>query len=394
MNKLSESMAPTPGLWAALFFLGAVKQLTSLFVDLREAVGIHVPFAATWIGRDFTNLWVGSKLAREGVNIYNNADYVAGLSGFGIQQWQNYSYPPATLLVGTPLSFLPYQMALALWVAGGLIAFFFAAKPYIRFHPAWLLLLPGLLTRNGQWGVFAAALFLWSFRGSGFAAGLLTLKPHLGLVLAATMAFKQRWRQILVAVIICSALWGAAEVAFGLTNEFFTDGVRVQRLVLTYPGNQPYFDGMPSAYIRLRGFQFAWLAHSIVAGLALAIFWRIRHHPMKALAFPAATTTFLVLPYGFLYDMAVVSLGFAILMHQRWTLLNFWKKTIVALCFLSPAMTGVTAIPLILLVGLYIQSIELPGLIPDRSSPDEPADVLETYLGNRRDNADDLSEVT
>jgi hypothetical protein len=347
--------APSPLFWVALFLLGFVNKFHGIMIDFLAAEGIEVPFARTWIGRDFTNLWVGSKMALDDLNIYDLAVYQAGLSAAGIEQGQNFSYPPATLLVGTPLSFVPYPIALAIWVTLGLVAFYFAARPFIRFHPAWLLLLPGLLTRNGQWGVFAAALFLWSFRGSGLAAGLLTLKPHLGLLLALTMAVKGRWRQTAVAIVTCVLLWGAAELAFGLTHAFLTDGVRVQQIVLTTPTDQPYFGGMPSAYVRLRGYGFAGAAHLIVVVAALALLWQARDRPMKHLAFPVATATFLVLPYGFSYDMAVVSLGFAILIYQRWSTFRIWHRVVVVFCYLSPTLTSWPIIPLILLAGLYIQ---------------------------------------
>ena len=349
--------SPSPAFWIALFVAGAIAPLFRLYVDLTLADGITVPAAHTWIGRDFTNLWVGSRLALQGVNIYDNHAFLTGLAQYGITQGQNYSYPPATLLIGVPLSLPPYPVALAVWFVGGWIAFALAARPYIRFHPIWLLLLPStVLTRNGQWGVIAAALFLWSYRGSGLAAGLLTLKPHLGLLLAGTMAVKRRWRQIAVALLACACLWGAAELIFGLTGKFLTDGVAMQRAVLLDPHAQSYFNGMPSAYVRLRAFDFAWAVHAAASAAALAMLWRVRHRPMMALAFPVATATFIVLPYGFSYDMAVVSLGFAVMLHDRWRTLAPWEIVVAISGFLSPNFTAFTIAPLILLAGLFIQT--------------------------------------
>jgi hypothetical protein len=328
-----------------------------LYGDLSLANGIEIPAVRTWIGRDFTNLWVGSRLALEGVNIYDFGDYMAGLAHYGITQSQNYSYPPATLLVGTPLSMIPYPVALALWVVGGWVAFALAARPYIRFHPAWLLLLPAVVVgRNGQWGVYAAALFLWSFRGSGIAAGLLTLKPHLGLVLAAAMLSKKAWRQIAIASLTCALLWGAAEFAFGLTPQFLTDGIAVQRIILTTTSDQPYFGGMPSTYVHLRTWELGWIAHALAALAAASMLWKIRHRPLPELVFPSATATFLILPYAFGYDMAVVSLGFAVMIHERWQHMADWQKIVAVLAFLSPTLTWVPVEPLILLGGLYLQT--------------------------------------
>jgi hypothetical protein len=341
----------------ALFAAGAAQSVLRLYVDLAIAEGVEISAARTWVGRDFTTLWLGAKLALGGVNIYDYGDYAAGLKSFGITQAQNYSYPPATLLIGTPFSLIPYPIALALWFAGGWVLFALAARPYIRFHPAWLLLLPAVVvSRNGQWGVFAAAMFLWSFRGSGVAAGLLTLKPHLGLVLAAVMLCKRAWRQIIVAVLVCALMWGAAELAFGLTWPFLSDGVAVQRIILTDPGNQSYFGAMPSTYVHLRGWEFAWVAHVAAASLAAAMLWQVRDRPMRGLVFPSATATFVVLPYAFGYDMAVVSLGFAIMIHERWRSLPGWQKVVAALGFLSPSLMWLGIEPIILLAGLYLQT--------------------------------------
>ena len=376
MSNWPTRTAPSPALWGAIFLLGAVTQITRAYVDFREADGISIPFAKTWIGRDFTNFWIGPQLATEGVNVYHNSTYMAYLREWGIEQGQHYLYPPATLIFELPFSLLPYPVALGFWVLGGLIAFWLAARPYIRFHPLWLLLLPGLLTRNGQWGAFAGALFLWSFRGSGLAAGLLTMKPHLGILLGVSMLMKRCWRQILVAVLVCLVVWGIAELIFNLTYEFFTDGFRVQRFILNDPRDQPYFGGMPSTYIRLRGLEYAWLAHLLVATVALALFWRARACRLKDLAFPAATATFLVLPYGLLYDMAVVSLGFAVLMYERWGSMKIWQRTVVTVAFLSPALTHYTIVPIILLAGLFVQVQQLLATpadalsgLPSRTKP-------------------------
>ncbi len=337
--------------------------------------GITIPEARTWIGRDFTNLWVGSRLALDGVNIYDLGDYLAGLASFGITQGQNYSYPPATLLVGTPLSLLPYPFALALWFIGSWVAFALAARPFVRFHPAWLLVLPAaVVSRNGQWGVYAAALFLWSFRGSGVAAGLLTLKPHLGVLLAAAMLARKAWRQIMVAMLTCAILWGVAELAFGLTGDFFDEGVAVQKAILTTARNEPYFSAMPSTYVHLRTTSFGWIAHGVAALVALAMLWRVRDRPLMDQAFPVATATFIVLPYAFGYDMAVVSLGFVVMMHQRWRTMIGGEKLVAVLGFLSPTLTYLPIAPLILLAGLHLQTRRPSYVATGDTSADARAD--------------------
>ena len=282
--------------------------------------------------------------------------WVHDLKQFGIVANQNYSYPPATLLLGSALSWLPYLPALAVWSLGGWVAFYLAARTYVPFHPAWVLLLPATVSMpNGQYGVFAAALWLFAFRGSGIAAGLLTLKPHLGLLLAVCLLAKHRWMQIAAALAAMILLWATAEAVFQLTLQFATEGIATQASVLTDTNAQPYFAAMPSAYIRLRNTFLAWPAQVMIAMAALAMLWTARNRPLKDLAFPAATATFLVLPYGFSYDMGVVSLGFAILIYRHWTVLPLWQRVVSMLGFLSPGWASIAVEPLILLAGLYVQ---------------------------------------
>jgi hypothetical protein len=103
-----------------------------------------------------------------------------------------------------------------------------------------------------------------------------------------------------------------------------------------------------------------WLG--IAAQIASAIFalwqlWRIHRLPPVQLAFPAATATFLILPYAFNYDMTVVALGFAILLFSRWDNLSWGEKAILTIGFLSPQLTFVSTLiaPAALALSLHVQ---------------------------------------
>ncbi|MDQ3145165.1 MAG: DUF2029 domain-containing protein [Pseudomonadota bacterium] len=331
-------------------------------LDFIHRDGHFLPHAGTWWGRDFTNLYFGGRFAvAEGINVYDQAAYLPALREQGILAGQNYSYPPATLAIGFLLSLLPYVAALLLWSLAGLACFLVAARRYINFPWPWLLLLPATVPfPNGQWGLFVAALWLWSFAGSGSAAGLLTMKPHLGILLAPALAFKRRWRQMAVAVAVTLLIWLSAEWAFGLTRSYLTVGAETQMAILTTRSDQPFFSAMPSTYAALRLFPFAWWAHAAVAVASLALLWGLRQQPLIRLAFPLATASFLVLPYGFAYDMAVVSLGFLTLLHTRWGDLTWPSRAMAIGGYLSVAFPQ--AAPVLLLAGLWVQRQVLRSL--------------------------------
>jgi hypothetical protein len=342
-------------LWTLLFVAAAYGSIVFSAQDFIHRDGLYLPHAGTLYGRDFTNLYFGGRAAWfDGLNVYSLADYQAALSRAGIKAGQNYSYPPVTLALGALLSLLPYLFALSLWSLAGLACFLLAARPYVRFAWPWLLLLPGCAAiPNGQYGLFTAALWLWSFRGSGTAAGLLTVKPHLGLLMAPTLALRGRWRQAAVAAAVGLALWGLGEYLFGLTRAFFEQGARIQARVLLTPTAEPYFAAMPSTFVRLRQFAFAWPAHIAVAGVTVAMLWPLRHQPLRRLAFPLATATFLILPYSFAYDMAVVSLGFAVLIDDRWGDLGWTGRAAALAGFAAPLVPAFA--PPLLRAGLWVQ---------------------------------------
>ncbi len=83
--------------------------------------------------------------------------------------------------------------------------------------------------------------------------------------------------------------------------------------------------------------------------------------PLGRLCFPAATATFLVLPYAFDYDMTVATLGLMLTLHRRWEALAGWERAVLGAGFLVPqgcillAMAGLPLTPVFLLGALFVQ---------------------------------------
>jgi hypothetical protein len=342
--------------WILLFGVNALPWLLFSYADFLALDSHWVSRAGMLWGRDFSNQWFGGKLALDGLNVYDNTAYREAIRSYGATAFQNYSYPPHTLLLGAILAIFPYPVALFLWAMGGSILLYRAAKPYVPFSP-WLVLLVPSLARipYGQFGLLTSALFLFAMRGSGVAAGFLTMKPHLGILLAAAMAVKKRFRQILVALAVTVLLLLLSEWMFGLGSAFLHEGLQTQALVLRTGFDAAYFSVMPSAYVALRHTGLEWLAQAAVAVAALSILWQFRSAILADLAFPVATATFIVLPYSFGYDMALVSIGFAVILYAHWTELSWAERLVAILAFSAPNLIGTHIVPLILLAGLWVQ---------------------------------------
>jgi len=343
-------------IWVLLFAINAVPWLTFSFADMLSLGPGFVSRAGMLWGRDFSNQWFGGTFALQGMNVYDHSAYQAAIGKYGATAFQNYSYPPHTLLLGAVFSLFPYPLALLLWAIVGSILFYRAAKPFVPFSP-WLVLLVPAVARipYGQFGLLASALYLYSMRGSGIAAGFLTMKPHLGFLLAAAMVVKRRYRQIVVAVGVTCILLLLAEGLFGLGSAFLDEGLQTQTRVLRNTLDAPYFNVMPSAYVALRHTGLGWAGQAAVAAAALFILWQLRSADLKDLAFPVATATFIVLPYGFAYDMAVVSVGFAAILYAQWKDLSWVERIVALLAFSVPNLIFIHVVPLILLAGLWLQ---------------------------------------
>jgi len=91
-----------------------------------------------------------------------------------------------------------------------------------------------------------------------------------------------------------------------------------------------------------------WLLFAIAGALLLA---------NNVNVFTAATATFLISPYGFHYDMPVVSLGFGLLIYNHWGDMPIRHRVPVALGFLAPiiAVLGTWWMPPILGCALWAQ---------------------------------------
>lgn len=360
----------------ALIWLAALALAPIIYAyDWMQLDGIRLSKAHLVIGRDFLNVWTGGQLVLSNKLqlLYDYQNYMSWQEHiFGPLDPYNYSYPPHSLFLAAPFGSLPYLAALSLWTLAGAAFFLVAAKPYMpRNLPlGCAILTPAALVNiwAGHYGFVIGGLWLMFFsslahhpRRAGLFAALLTLKPHMGLLIAAALLIRRQYSAISTAIAFTAVLMLLSGLAFGfnLWPQWLFDTSALQAKIMTAPGPKFYYLMMPSTFIALREapLQLAILAHCSLAAGAIYLFWQARNAAMSELAFIAASVTALILPYIFNYDLTVASLGFLVFLYKYWADLTRWEKIALWLGFAIPLLIMVQGLlgPIALLAGLIVQ---------------------------------------
>ena len=369
MNSNSKGSAKPPFVfWTCLWGIGLAIALVAVAYDLI-APDLGVP-----TGRDFSNLYTAGRLALEGraYEAFDANSHRLALREFvGPLTQQVYSYPPHAIFIALPFAPLPYGWSLALWSLLTLAFFYWAAKPHVAFAPILSVLTPAALLNIwcGQYGLVFGGLWLLYFHWlgkrpvrAGLIAAAMTFKPHLGLFIGLTAL--SNWRTFVAALLGIAALVLASAWAFEWASwySFIGNNVGTHVGFLTQKSDDFYFRLMPSAFTAYGRNGVALIIQIATALAAIGLTVRSR----RIEPFAMATATFLIIPYAFVYDMTVVSLGFANLLWLNWRKLAGWERGVLALAFLSPGITILFAeitpmlIPPILLLGLVIQTRPAP----------------------------------
>ena len=337
--------------WGIAFYFA--KRL--YFFDLDRLSGIHVT-RQVLIGRDFVNVWTGGTLARLGdvgvlydVQAYRFILHRAlELSGI-----YAYSYPPHTLLIAVPFGLFSYPVALALWTAGGAALFAHAARPYLArvgLPAAITLLLPASLVNiwAGHYGFLIGALGLYGWRWldenpkrAGIMFGIMTFKPHLGVLIALVLVLRREWMAAAWAAgtTLALALLSGALFGFDLWPTYVLKMLLFQADLFTDEVTRSFHHMMPttSAAILLLGYSETtakvWQAASALVALGTVVEAVRRRVDTLDIGLIASTAVFLVVPYAFNYDMTVVSLAALIYLARLASFPPCWERFAMQLVF-------------------------------------------------------------
>lgn len=369
---------------AAFTLIGLALFAPLVWMYFRPVEGLF-DVAGYPLGRDFINIWMGSRLAERSVmTLFDyKAYYLAIQDAFGAQTpFHNWSYPPSFLFLVQPFGWLPYVPGLVVWTVLGFALY--AATVLRRVAPsargialALLALAPATLVNivTGQNGLFSAALLLGGIVAlerrpvlAGVLFGLLTVKPHLGVLLPVALVMIRAWRTILAAAITAAVLVAASLVQWGLAPwiGWFTATAAITRFHLaSFEGFYTYM--MPCVYgsARLLGASIGWalvvqgLVSLVVVVATALVFGRAKDAPLRALL--VTLGTLLASPYTFNYDLAALT-GAMLWVVAAMPAFGPRERTLFGLAWVAPVLVwplhllGIAVVPLIL-AGVFALAV-------------------------------------
>ncbi len=284
---------------------------------------------------DFVNVWAAGKLVLEGHAsaaydwpVHKAMEVVA--LGHPFEGYFGWHYPPVFLFVATGLALVPYTAAHLLWIVGTFPAYLLAIRTIIGTPVGWLMAaaFPAVLCNFvvGQNGFLSAALFgaalvmlVESPILAGLYIGVLTFKPHLGLLIPIALIAGGYWRAFASATIAGALLALASWAVFGTeawqafagnlghtSHAFLSNGWADWRKLQTAFGLTRTLGGSES---------LAWTVQAIVAlgaATVVAAVWRSRTR-FEIKAMTLATASLLATPYLYTYDLVVLAVPLAFL---------------------------------------------------------------------------------
>lgn len=290
------------------------------------------------VGGDFLAFYTAGDFAKGGhaLAAYDFAAFDAALKArapldhLGLL-WQ---YPPAVFFLTAPFALIPYKLSYFVWIGAGWTALLAALRNIgFRGPGFWLLGFSPLCVNvvdNGQISLLTAALLSLSVYDpknrwlvAGIAAGILTIKPQLGILLPIVFLCSGAWRTIAVASAIAIVIHGTSHLVFGAEGwrDFF---MAVQRLKadVTGPGHFAPPQGMATLFGQLRVLGFPTeVALPVQYGLSLtivglvAIVWRRPGDVLGKAALACAGAVFAA-PYAYGYETASLLLPAAYIASQ------------------------------------------------------------------------------
>lgn len=326
------------------------------------------------VGGDFTTFWIAAKtlLADGPLALYQPDTLNTRLEAafpLGRDVMLFWQYPPTFYFIVAPLAFLTYPAALCGWMAvttsaaGGALASLWRSRTPLLVAFASAAAWQAWIT--GQTGFLTAALVTlaagWADRRpviAGIAAGLLTVKPQLGLLIPVAYAAAGCWRAFGAAAVTAILLAGLSVVFFGVESWVgFFEAMGAQGARLSLSSFPQYKLITPYGFLTTLGTPAA-LAIFIqgLAALALAAFvfgvWRKSlSWETRLIALAAATP--LAAPYVFYYEAPIFFAAMIMLakcgIERGW--LRFEKQGLMALWILPAFTPGPDWLPISTLIA-------------------------------------------
>ena len=351
------------------------------------------------IGTDFSNVYAAGTLIWQGrpAEAYEPArQHAAEKAVFGGREvpFYGWHYPPFFFLIAFLVASVPYAWGLSIWLVASLAAYLAAMRAILP-RPETLLValaFPAVFVNigHGQNGFLTAALLggalhLLDRRPwlAGVLIGLLAYKPQFGVLIPVALLAGGRWNTIGAAAATVATLAAISFATLGSSVwHAFADSMTFTQTVVLEQGDtgwekiQSVFSasrmwgaGVPAAYA-------IQIALGLTLAASLAWLWQsAAAFELKAAGL--ATGSLLATPYVLDYDLVVLAV--AIAFFARHGLSRGFRRFEISLLaaawivpLLSRAISGVTGIPLGLLVVLALYVFTLQRAVRDR-----PGSVIE-----------------
>ena len=331
-DALARRGAPCPG-----HDQRPIVELVCFALCVAQCVYLAASFVqGTWlvdangapIATDFVNVWASGRQALDGnpvaaydMGAHKEAEVAAiGHPFAGQYPW---IYPPVFFFAAAALAFLPFKAAYAAWMALTFPVYVATMRAIVGERAGVLLACayPGVLSNFvvGQNGFLTAALIGGSLVLmerkpvlGGCLLGLLSFKPHLGILFPLVLIAGGQWRALAAAAVTTALLTVASGYVFGIeTWHAFLQSLPAASDATLMQGRADWAK-LQSVFALARvlggSAALAWslqIALSGVVAILLCLAWRSSRMPFELKAAALATGALLVTPYLFLYDPVV-----------------------------------------------------------------------------------------
>jgi Glycosyltransferase family 87 len=293
-------------------------------------------------GIDFGWMWLSGKLAALGetAKIFDPAAFSAAQLAFYFPSlgsdagllFNRFYYPPTFLFFTYPLGLMPYPVACAAWVTASFVVYEAAVYAIVPRRAAIIAAAtPFFVIENidfAHTGFLTAALMGLSLvcinrrpSVSGIFLGLLTYKPHFGLLFPVALLASRNWRALTSAAGLTAILSAGAALAFGYMGwASFIDalGARSASLAPGAAGEVRLFSILGALYWAGASLWISWgvqLAVATAVAVGIFVLWaRPIPYGLKAAALCVGST--MISPYVQFYDLCIVSIAVIFLVQE------------------------------------------------------------------------------
>ncbi|MEN3976039.1 glycosyltransferase family 87 protein [Emcibacter sp. SYSU 3D8] len=317
---------------------------------------------------DFASFYAAGSLAADGTPhlAYDQAAHLAAerRATFPDVDYLYFYYPPVFLLVCVVLGFLPYLPAFYVFQFATLAPFLLVARKTLG-ETGWAGWVLALASPAAYWAfglgqnsfltaaLFGGALLLVDRRPvlAGLLFGLVCYKPHFGLLIPVALAAGGNWRAFAGATFSLLAVAALSLGIFGYqtwhdyialatgAHGSYEDGIiDLAAFVTPFGGARLVGIPVPLAYA-LQGLM------TVAAAVAVGfVWWKRLSLPVRAAVL--ASAALVAVPVALMYDMVLSTLAIFWLVRAARSAGGFmpWEKSILALVFITPALSRVVGI--------------------------------------------------